>query len=168
MTPALSQFANETSFKTSIYQECLDRAWRHLAGTANLCNYGELAEECLDDAPDTEEFDHPLTSAALNAAIAVGAMMSFLADSNVDHIVEAAALARDTAALYAQSLDAIAPRSLSFSEIMEHSLVQQELRQQAEDLKFLESLPTDVPQEIIPLIKRHEGQTLKLLPPGNR
>jgi uncharacterized protein YjaG (DUF416 family) len=158
MMPALSQFAGETSFNDTIYQECLESAWRHLAGKASLSNYGELAEECLANAPDTEEFDHPLTSAALNAALSVGEAMSFLADYDVDHVVEAAGLARDTVALYAQSIEAIPPHSLGLKEIMEHPLVQRELRRQAKDLKFLESLPTDIPREVIPFIKEHAAR----------
>ena len=167
MIPALSRFSSETSFNDTICQECLESAWRHLGGNTSLPNYGELAEGCLDDAPDTEEFDHPLTSAALNAVLSVGAAMSFLANHDVDHVVEAAGLARDTVALYAQSIEATPPRSLGLKEIMEHPLVQQELRRQAEDLEFLESLPTDIPQEMIPLIKEHAGQAPALLPPEN-
>jgi hypothetical protein len=46
-------------------------------------------------SPDTEEFDRPLTSAALNAALSVGAMMNFLADFDINHVVEVADWARD-------------------------------------------------------------------------
>ena len=84
--------------------------------------------------------------------------MSFLSDYNVDHIVEAAGLARDTVALYAQSIEAIPPHSLNFEEVMRHPLVQQELQRQAEDLVFLASLPKDISQETIPLIREHAGK----------
>jgi hypothetical protein len=59
----------------------------------------EASEECYKSAPDTERFDHPLTSAALNAALSIGLLMSFLSEGNVNNIVEAAGLARDTIAL---------------------------------------------------------------------
>jgi len=159
MMPGLNRFAGETGFNSSFYRKCLDDAWLYLAGNGNLPNYDEVAEKCLDGAPDTEEFDHPLTSAALNAALSVGAMMRFLADSNVDHVVEAAGLVRDTVALYAQSIVAAPPRSLGFTEIMEHPLVQQELQRQSDDLRFVESLSTGVPEEMIPLIREHIERT---------
>lgn len=155
MIPALDKFSRDTNFNGAIFHTGLDSAWRYLAGDANMPRYGEMAEESLAHAPDTEEFDHPLTSAALNAALSVAAMMSFLADYDVAHVVEAASLARDTAALSAQSIEATPPHSLGFKEIMKHPLVRQELQRQAEDLNFLESLPTDIPREMIPLIKEH-------------
>jgi uncharacterized protein YjaG (DUF416 family) len=153
MILALDKFSRETNFNASIYQECLDNAWRSLAGDTTISSYGKMAEECLDHAPDTEEFDHPLTSAALNAALSTGAMMSFLADYDVDRVVEAAGLACDTAALNAQSIEAIPPHSLGFTEIVEHPLVRQEVQRQMEDLEFLESLPIHVSQTMVKLIK---------------
>lgn len=159
MMPAFNRFSIETNYDISLYRRCLDDAWLCLAGIGNLSNYGELAEECLDIAPDTEEFNHPLISAALNAALSVVAMMSFLADDNVDHVVEAAGLASDTVALYAQEVAATPPRSLGFQEIMDHPLMQQELQQQLDDMKFLESLPMDISQEMIPLIRKHAKDT---------
>jgi hypothetical protein len=51
--------------------------------------------------------------------------------------------------LHAQSIEATPPYSLGFKEIIKHPLVQQELRQQADDLKFLGSLPQDVSQKTI-------------------
>jgi len=167
MMSSLDRFSNDTGFDGIIYREFLDDVWLHLAGNGNLTSYREAAEECLDRAPDTAEFDHPLTSAALNAALSVGATMSFLVDYDVDHVIEAAGLARDTVALYAQSIETTPPRSLGFKEIMEHPLVQQELRQQAEDLEFLESLSTDVPQELILLIREQAERAAKRLPPEN-
>ncbi|MGC7950670.1 hypothetical protein, partial [Bacillus sp. II_CA] len=74
----------------------------HLEQVGNSSNFGELAEELLEIAPDTEEFDHPLTSAALNAALSIAATISLISDGGESHVVEAASLARDTAALYAQ------------------------------------------------------------------
>jgi len=59
---------------------------------------------------------------------------------NVDHVVEAAQLTRDTAALNAE-YNNVATRSLSLSETMAHRFVRQELQRQGEDLKYLESLP---------------------------
>jgi uncharacterized protein YjaG (DUF416 family) len=167
MIPALDKFSSDTNFDSSIYHGGLDSAWAYLAGEVDISSYVEMAEESLAHAPDTEEFDHPLTSAALNAALSLAAVMSFLADHDVAHVVEAAGLARDTAALYAQSVAATPPHSLGFKETMRHPIVQQELQRQAEDLKFLESLPTDIPREIIPLIKERTRLASGLPSPEN-
>jgi hypothetical protein len=43
----------------------------------------EAAKQCLDHAPDTEEFSHPLMLAALNAVLSVVETMEFLADNDV-------------------------------------------------------------------------------------
>jgi uncharacterized protein YjaG (DUF416 family) len=167
MMPALTSFARDVKFDDSIYRECLNDAWRHFTGSTSLSNYSELAEACANGAPDTEEFEHPLTSAALNTTLSIEATMSFLGDYDVDHLVEAAGLARDTAALYAQSVKATPPHSLGFKEVMEHPIVQQELGRQANDVKFLKSLPMDIPQDMIPLIKERAEQGPALLPPEN-
>jgi uncharacterized protein YjaG (DUF416 family) len=166
MKPALDKFASETSFNGAVYQACLDNAWLHLAGNTSLSNYREMAEKCLDAAPDTEEFDHPLTSEALNEALSIAATMSFLADHSVDYIVEAARLARDTASFHAQEVGATPPLSLVFKEIMAHPLVQQELQRQRADLKFLESLRTAA-QQMVTLIRAHASRTSRLIPTEN-
>ena len=167
MAPALNKFSKETGFDSSIYRGYLGDAWNYLDQRGSSSNYGEMAEQCLEHAPDTEEFNHPLTSAALNAALSIAATMGFLADDDVNHIVEAAGLARDTAALYAQDIETTPPRSLDYGEIIKHRFVQRELRQQVEDLEFLEALPADISQQVVPLIKRRAAGTPALLPPDD-
>jgi uncharacterized protein YjaG (DUF416 family) len=166
MVPALNRFANETGFDNSIYRERLEDAWCYLKQGTSPSTSAEVAEQCLDHAPDTEEFNHPLTSAALNAALSLAATMSFLADGDINHVVEAAGLARDTAALHAQGTGANPPRSLNFEEVMRHPLVQHELRQQVEALEFLTALPTDVSQQTAAPIKERAARTPPLFPPG--
>ncbi len=149
LMPSLRRFATETAFRGTNVERCLDLAWGHLRGESGLSDAHELAEECLRVAPDTEEFDHPLTSAALNAVLSVAAVMEFVADFDVDHVLEVANLAIDNAALNAQALDATPPRSLAFAEVIEHPLVRQERVRQAEDVKFVNSLPSKIPEGLI-------------------
>jgi len=167
MIPALDKFSIETNFDSSLYTYCLDKAWHYLGQREDSYNCGEMAKQCLDRAPDTEEFSHPLTSAALNAALSIAAMIGFVGDGDITHVVEAASLACDTAALYAQSIETTPPGSLSFNEIMKHPLVQRELGQQAADLVFLAALPADVSQRTIQLLKGRATGTPALLPPEN-
>ena len=155
MVPALDKFSKESDFDNSIYHASLDCAWDYLKTREISCKCNKMIEECLGYAPDTDEFNHPLTSAALNAALSIAATVSFLADDYVDHIVEIAGLARDTAALCAQTADAKPPRSLGYDEIIQHPLVLHELGKQAEDLQFVKALPTEYLQadQLISLLK---------------
>ena len=89
--------------------------------------------------------------------------MDFLDRDNIHRILEATALACDTAASYAQMVESGPPQSLSVEQIIRHPLVQQEIVQQAKDLELLESLPADGLQ-ILPLVKMHAEQTPALLP----
>jgi hypothetical protein len=111
-------------------------------------------ETCLANAPDTEDYDHPLTSAALNAVLMIAATMDFLSDGNADLVFEVAELARDTAALSAQSTSTTSPRSLTFDEVMRHPLVRQELHNQVQDLEFVESLSPHMSAQTISNIKK--------------
>jgi uncharacterized protein YjaG (DUF416 family) len=81
MVSALNKFAKETGFDSSVYREHLDDAWRNLDQGTSSSDYGEAAKQCLDHAPDTEDFIRPLMSAALNAALSVAETMEFLADN---------------------------------------------------------------------------------------
>ena len=166
MVPTLNKFAKETGFDSSVYREHLDDAWRNPDQGTSSSDYGEAAKQCLDHAPDTEDFIHPLMSAALNAALSVAETMEFLADNDVNHLVEVAVLARVTAASYAQLMAATPPHSLNYDEVMEHPLVQHELQQQADDLEFLEALPADT-LAMMPLIKERAARTPALLLPEN-
>jgi uncharacterized protein len=99
MVPVLnSKFAKETGFDGSVYRDHLDDVWRNLDQGTSSSDHGEAAKQCLDRAPDTEDFMHPLTSAALSAALSVAETMEVLADNDVNHLIEVAILARDTAA----------------------------------------------------------------------
>jgi uncharacterized protein YjaG (DUF416 family) len=163
MMPALNRFAKETGFDSSVYREHLDDAWRKADQGTSASDFGEAAKQCLDQAPNTEDFIHPLMSAALNAAISVVETMQFLADNDVNHVVEVAVLARVTAASYAQLMATTPPFALNYDEVVAHPLVQHELQQKADDLEFLEALPADT-RAMIPLIKERAARTPLLLP----
>ncbi len=145
--PALREFARETGLQASIYETSLDLAWKNLAGAVTEINWQEMAETCFDSAPDTEDYTHDLTSAALDTALSVGLTMEFIADRDIDHVVEAAYMAYGTADLYADGAGISWLRLTTLEGLNERRLVQQELRQQQADLEFVESLKTDSPEE---------------------
>src|SRR5437879_12670076 len=93
MMPGFRKFGADTNFGISRYQECLENGWLSLGEQPHRSISEEEAEECYRSAPDTERFDHTLTSAAVNAPLSLGLLMSFLSEGNLDNIVEAAGLA---------------------------------------------------------------------------
>jgi uncharacterized protein YjaG (DUF416 family) len=161
MMPGFRKFGADTGYEVSPYRECLDRCWTYI-------DHGLRGKEaragCPRGDPDTEAFDHPLTSAALNAALAIQSLYDFLSSRDVDDVVEAAVLARDTVALYVQSVEAVAPFSVSAERITSHPLMQQELQRQVEDVAFLESLAEDMRPETTRLIEEHAARALGLIP----
>jgi uncharacterized protein YjaG (DUF416 family) len=163
MMPEFLRFAGDTGYGLSTYLESLGKGWGYLEGKLEPDSYENLARRCLDGAPDTEDFDHILTSAALNAALSIGDLMLFLADQHIDHIVEAAGLARDTVAMYVDRTQSVPPVSLPLDRIMKHPLVQQELRRQDEDLAFLTELPNYVNQETVPLLRERSRRSPDML-----
>jgi uncharacterized protein YjaG (DUF416 family) len=161
--PQLLLFAEDTGLDPTVYQDCLQQGWQHLAGTTGLHDYPALAKACLDSAPDTEDFNHIFTSAALDAALSIHHLMTFLSDHNVDHVAEAARLARDTAHLFVVLKEAPRPYSLNNEQVNVHRLVQRELRRQQDDLIFLENLPNDVHQEIVVTLRERSRQPPEML-----
>lgn len=161
--PELLRFAKDTGLDPTVYQDCLEQGWQHLAGTTGLHDYPALAKACLDSAPDTEDFDHIFTSAALDAALSIHHLMIFLSDHNVDHVAETAGLARDTVHLFVGLKENPRPYSLTNQQINVHRLVQRELRRQQADLIFLENLPNDVDQEMLVTLRERSRQTPEML-----
>lgn len=164
--PALEKFGRDTGFDVSPHPHALNEGWLCLGGGDRMrAEHAAMAQQCLDSTPDTEDFDHPLTSAALDGGLSIGLMMEFLVDDDVDHIVEAASLAHDTADLFEAILEDVDPHSLR-GWTAGLQFVQRELRQQADDLAFLESLPNDVPNQMAPVVREYAARTPDMLPLG--
>ena len=161
--PELLRFAKDTGLDPTVYQDCLEQGWQHLVGTTELQDYQALAKACLDSAPDTEDFDHIFTSAALDAALSIHHLMMFLSDHSVDHVAETAGLARDTVHLFVGLKEAPRPYSLTNEQLNGHRLVQRELGRQRDDLIFLENLPNDVDQEMVVRLRERSRQPPEML-----
>ena len=158
MTPQVREFAEYTGFDIGVYRECVELGWSSLLRTRDRRGYEDLAKTCIDKVPDTEDFQHDLTSSALDAALSVADLMSFLFDGKVDHIVEAASWARDTAFMSVESTISIDGPALALQEINGHPLVQRELKQQEQDVSFIESLPEEIGEEAFSALRaRAEG-----------
>jgi hypothetical protein len=78
--PALEKFSHDTGFDISPHPKALNEGWLRLGGSGGKRGeYAAMARRCLDGCPHTEDFTHPLTSAALDAGLSIGLMMKFLA-----------------------------------------------------------------------------------------
>ena len=140
MLPNFGRFASETKFgEVSILRHALDSAWIYIQSGKLEGDPDKLKRACEDQAPDTELFRSIYTSAALDAANAVAAIFDAIKNPSVEHVLETAALARDTVDLFVQQTNNLDdPCDPSFEQsILTNSLMQRELCRQREDLAMV-------------------------------
>jgi len=165
MLPSLTAFSEDTGRDDSCFLEARDAAWQSLQKRRERSVYRSLNEACLENTPDTEDFSHDLTSEALNAALVMSNIMEFLLDSRVDHLASVLTLATDTVAMYIGSLDASVVSWLEQKRrIAVDPLMQQELHQEEEDIKFLAGLPHQFDDETISALRARASSQAPLLP----
>ena len=123
----------------TILRGALDFVWALFEGkTKDEDKIMTLLQQCDAVVPDTENFDSVFVSFALDSAVAVTLLFEFLLTGLVEKIIEVASLARDTVDMYIQEIECMAPDDSNLEEIiLEHRLMQQELRRQRKDIKFL-------------------------------
>lgn len=139
MIPNYDRFSAETGFgEVTILRRALDAAWRWIESSTTPPDLAELRDACDQLAPDTERFRSPFASAALDAANSVAAILDALERPNSANMTEVSSLARDTVDLFVQESLDLDPNAPGFEErILEHDLMQRELRRQREDLELL-------------------------------
>lgn len=162
MLPDLIAFSKDTGFDPSCYLRARDAAWKTLQNGS----VGQtLSQACIQSAPDTEKFSHPLTSYALDAALAMSDIVEFTFDGRRDHIAYVLTLARDSIHLYLSSLE---PSRISSAEedgrIAQHPLMEQERRREEEDIKFLSGLPDVFDKNAVSALKARANAQTPLLP----
>ena len=165
MLPSLIAFSKNTGFDDSCYLRARDALWSVLQDRRDSDIDPSLSEACLNNAPDTDEFSHELTSHALNAALAISDTLEFIVDPRPDHIAYVSTLATDSVHLYLSSLS---PSVVSFplddKKIAEHPLMRQELGRQEEDIKFLAGLPDQFDKNAVLMLKARASSQIPLLP----
>jgi uncharacterized protein YjaG (DUF416 family) len=140
MFPNYIRFQHE--FRWGDYRSirsALDIGWNWLEdmniGHAQLA---ELRNACARSAPETEDFDTILASAALDAASAACLLLDQIPNAVPEKAVEVSTLARDTVDMYVQVLDNMPANSLGLEErIRLHPLMQKEIERQYFDLDLL-------------------------------
>jgi uncharacterized protein YjaG (DUF416 family) len=127
--------ADENWGSPEVLREGLDLAWRFArAGSFEIEQARSLRDRCEASAPDTEDFRHPLTSAALDAAVAICETLDCCLSGDVKRSQAAAIAARDTVYMFVQ------PDGTPMSDewIYSQPIMKAELAKQRADLLELE------------------------------
>jgi uncharacterized protein len=155
-------FSAETGFgDVSVLRNALDASWTWIESGRLPGNLAELRETCEQQAPDTEQFHSPYTSAALDAANVAAAILDALERPDEARPVDVASLARDTVDLFVQERMNLDPNAPGFEEtILRHNLMQSELRRQRENLEALTRWSGDREKAGRELRAKSAGRTL--------
>lgn len=162
MLPSLIAFSKDTGFDDFCYLQAKDAAWGALE---NAPVDESLNVACRRGAPDTEEYQHELTSFALDAALAMSDIIEFTQDGCADHIESVSTRAGESVYLYLNGLDdsvVIPPENVS--RLASHPLMQEEHRREEADIRFLADLPEQFSHETILSLKARADTQAPLLP----
>lgn len=140
MVPNYDRFTADSGFGDSqVLRRGIEAAWSWLESDLVPDDLETVRARVEEQAPNTEDFSSPFTSAALDAANAVAGLLEAIAERDGADPVEVASLARDTVDLYVQEIDNLDPNDPGLEDaIRRHPLMQAELRRQRDDLGYLE------------------------------
>lgn len=142
LVPNYAAFVEETGWgETQRLRAALDAVWRYLSEPdtvppSDLRSHYVAVDEVI---PDTEEFDTPLASSALDAGVAVLGATAACYDPDVRHAASASQSATDTVDMYIQELLDPSSSGMDFeAQVASHPFMQRESARQAEDLSMLQ------------------------------
>lgn len=141
LTPNYLAFNIDTKWgEVTSVNEALEAIWSFLNGTElTEEKINELIVSCENAAPDSEDFNSLYVSFAQDACFAICSVLDFILDNNVENIVKAATYATDSVDLYVQEIENLASNDSNLEQkILNHKLMQRELRKQQDDLISLE------------------------------
>lgn len=142
LIPSFRAFAMETGIKGELLlKDILNKAWSTLLSGITKADFSNEIVQAESVAPETENSESLYVSSALDASVAISLLMKAFSDGQTDTIVEAVTLIRDSVDMYVQELENMASSDPDLeSKILNHALMQQELKRQREDIEFLSSL----------------------------
>ncbi len=140
MVPNYDRFTADSGFgDPKVLRRGIDAAWSCLELARVPDALKSLRALVEQQAPNTEEFSSPFTSAALDAANAVASLLDAVNEPDGADPIEVASLARDTVDLYVQEIENLDPNDGGLEDAIRcHPLMQAELRRQRDDLDYLE------------------------------
>ncbi|MBX7244153.1 MAG: YjaG family protein [Candidatus Sumerlaeaceae bacterium] len=138
MLPNYKTFMNEVGWgNVEPLRQAVDVAWEacedERPSEAELRNLLSQCEQCT---PDSEDYSSLYTASAQDAVFSVCALLDFLLDGDVDHIVTVARYSTDTVDLVVQEREGMDPQDARLEQrILQHAFMQQELARQKRDLR---------------------------------
>lgn len=139
LLPNYNVFALRHGLQATALRLLLDEAWRMLEANSLDVDASELSETCIKYAPDTEDFDDPLVSAALDAATVASMVFDFITNTDLQVLVDGASIAIDTVTMYVSAQEHMQSGLEVDGE--DSPVTQRELERQQDDLSFLASIP---------------------------
>lgn len=140
MVPNYDRFSAGSGFgDPQVLRRGIDAAWSWMESAQVPDDLKSVRAQVEQQAPNTEDFSSPFTSAALDAANAVASLLDAIDELDSADPVEVASLARDTVDLYVQEIENWDPNDRNLEDAIRcHPLMQAELRRQRNDLDYLE------------------------------
>ena len=135
LLPNFSRFSVQTGFGDSaVLRKAMDDLWNSLPPSSiPVLTDSRLA--CELQAPDSKDFETPLASAAMDAAVAVSLLFSVSDAEDAEAVMQIIQLSRDTVEMYCDTICDLRPGdSDREAKIQNHPLVIAELEQQSRDL----------------------------------
>lgn len=137
MLPNYKSFMREAAWgDLEPLRGALDLVWSgHTAARPPKEVLSALAFRCEQTAPDSDDFKSFYVSSAQDAVFAVCALIDFLIEEDLDHLIRVPRLSTDSVDLFVQELEHMNPSDpLREKKILEHPLMQQELKRQMRDI----------------------------------
>jgi uncharacterized protein YjaG (DUF416 family) len=162
LLPNYSAFQRASQWgSVEVLRSSLDSVWRLLSGESVSEEVVlEQISKCDSVLPDTEEFDSPLTSSALDAGSAVVETLKIVIDGSPRRAAVVASFCTDTIDMFIQQRDELDPGDTDLDwRIARDPLMVQELANQEGVLSVLERIRTLDPLLIdtLRLQARNEG-----------
>lgn len=124
--------------RPEILRMAVDQVWASLhTGSYDLDKITGLIEECNQVVPDTNDFTHPYTSAALDAGTAVVATLECCLDGNSEHVMDVISFSRDTIDMFVRARHSLESGVQSDEVVATHPFMTTELRRLSEDVEML-------------------------------
>jgi len=141
LVPNYQAFVYDTGWGDSKFIRIgLEYTWSCLAGNKlNSQEIKSIIDQCESVIPDSDDFDSLFTSFAQDACFAVCGLLDYLSVSDTNKIVQAASYSIDSVDLYVQEIECMSHSDCDLEEkILNHQLMQKELKQQEENLSLIE------------------------------
>lgn len=152
MLPNFMRFSAETGAPgLFILESAIAQLWLSM-GDGSFKRRLWTPDHCARLIPDSEEFDNLFTASAADVAGAIANLLEFHVSSDFSLIVEIASLSRDSVDVFLQyGFDTQILGPELDTEILNHPMMQEELRLQATDLDRLGRLSDVGPAELASL-----------------